>query len=844
MAPGVSVRTQLCCTAALIWLACFQGLQAQQTSVDPAALTPVPRLVWFSGAFRPANGLPIAPVESVTLAVYSDQQGGNLVWQETQNVVVGAEGRYNLLMGSTLAEGLPLDLFTTGEPRWLAVRFNRPDEVDQPRVHLASVPYALKAADADTLGGKPASAYLLAPTGAAEVSHTATADVSHTASANAATTTSTGPTPNVVLPGTANVVAKYVNSADVGPSALYEAGGLVGINTTTPFDALHVRFTNTNGGMTGLAVQNLGNTPTSYSGMLFYDQNGALGQFQGFNNSTHEYRINNVASSGSVNFMLGSASKFFVAPNGNIGIGTTAPSALLEVSNALPGGPANMWVTSYTNAVGPYYLARRARGTPGAPTAVQAGDGLAGLYGQGYGTTAFGPPFIGGMTVQAAQNWTDTAQGSALTFTTTSIGSTSPTTRMTVDATGFLGIGTTTTPAAGVLEVSNAGNIAPWGSITGSSFTGSNPAGTVFIGRKARGTSVAPAAVLSGDNLVGYLGEGYGATAFSGTRGGMFVQAAENWTDTAQGSRVFFNTTATGTTTPGTKMAIDPNGDVGIGTPAPSAPLEVSRTGSDAGMLTTVYTNGSNVNAFYNARYANGTSAAPTAVQSGNAIGVWAASGYGATQFGSNVVGGMVVAAQENFTDAAQGSATGLLATPLGSVIPHMYMAVMPSGNVGIGDWPIPNPVPTAADKLQVFGDVRVGTSGTNGCVKNFTGTGIIGTCSSDRRLKRDITPFGSVLNQLTTLQPVHFSWRAAEFPDRHFGDSRAYGLIAQDVEQVLPELVVTNDDGFKAVDYSKLPLLTIQAVKELKAENEMLKQRLTELERLIAEMRPTSSRR
>ena len=59
--------------------------------------------------------------------------------------------------------------------------------------------------------------------------------------------------------------------------------------------------------LTGLAVQNLGNTATSYSGMLFYDQNGALGQFQGFNNVTHEYRINNIASSPrSINFMTGS----------------------------------------------------------------------------------------------------------------------------------------------------------------------------------------------------------------------------------------------------------------------------------------------------------------------------------------------------------------------------------------------------------------------------------------------------------------------------------------------------------------------------------------------------------
>ena len=60
--------------------------------------------------------------------------------------------------------------------------------------------------------------------------------------------------------------------------------------------------------------------------------------------------------------------------------------------------------------------------------------------------------------MQAAQNWTDTAQGTALTFTTTAINATAPATRMTLDATGNLGIGTTTVPAAGILEVSNAAN--------------------------------------------------------------------------------------------------------------------------------------------------------------------------------------------------------------------------------------------------------------------------------------------------------------------------------------------------------------------------------------------------
>ena len=500
----------------------------------------------------------------------------------------------------------------------------------------------------------------------------------------------------------------------------------MGIGTSAPQDSLHIRFNDTTGAFTGFAVQNLGNTTASYSGTLFYDHLGDLGQFQGFNNSTHEYRINNIARvspggafNGSINFMIGGSSRFFVGSNGTIGIGTTVPSALLDVSNGASTVPfATVTATTYVN----------------------------------------------------------TGQGS------------------------------------------------------------------LFVGRKARGTAAAPAAVVNGDVLAGVLGRGHGATNFNGTgNGGMFVRAAENWTDTAQGTSIGFNTTSVGTTVPLTRMTLSSSGNLGIGTAIPSASVDAVREGAPADFRATSFSGGAfgGANSAYVTRTARGTFVAPSAVQLGDDLGAFGVTGYGATGFGEFAagVGGF---AAENWTDTAQGAALGLAATPLGSNEAQVNLVVLPGGNVGIGVF---EDFPTVADKLHVFGDIRVGTTGTNGCLKNFGGTGLVGTCVSDRRFKRDITPFDQVLDKFAALQPVNYFWRAGEFPDRHFGNDETYGLIAQDVEETLPELVVTGADGFKAVDYSKLPLLTIQAVKELKEKNDALTERIADLERLVSELLAAAQR-
>jgi hypothetical protein len=95
--------------------------------------------------------------------------------------------------------------------------------------------------------------------------------------------------------------------------------------------------------------------------------------------------------------------------------------------------------------------------------------------------------------------------------------------------------------------------------------------------RRANTSAAAPSALLSG-NVIGQITWfGYGATSYSSTsRTGILSAAAENWTDTAQGTNLYFTTTPTGTTTSATRMHIDANGNIGIGSITPPAKLTVS----------------------------------------------------------------------------------------------------------------------------------------------------------------------------------------------------------------------------------------------------------------------------
>jgi hypothetical protein len=239
---------------------------------SPTREATVPRVISFNGTLVAGNGQSLQGVIGLTLSLYSDQRGGAPIWLESQNVQVDEYGRYSVLLGAANGDGLPVDLFTSGQPRWLGVQAQVPGEEEQLRVLLVSVPYALKAADADTLGGKPASFFMLAPS-----SDTATPDSNGALSLSslinitdqplsfASMTLDVGPTSDIHLgtdfAGTNRVLKTFnVNHASANVPAAVEFGiqdgfGTVGMTVKDvrdgSFNSQSVEFVTHHGGVSG-----------------------------------------------------------------------------------------------------------------------------------------------------------------------------------------------------------------------------------------------------------------------------------------------------------------------------------------------------------------------------------------------------------------------------------------------------------------------------------------------------------------------------------------------------------------------------------------------------------------
>lgn len=114
---------------------------------------------------------------------------------------------------------------------------------------------------------------------------------------------------------------------------------------------------------------------------------------------------------------------------------------------------------------------------------------------------------------------------------------------------------------------------------------------------------------------------------------------------------------------------------------------------------------------------------------------------------------------------------------------------------------------------------------------------------ASDSRLKTNIIPLMDVLRKVDLLNGVQYEWNTKDFPQMNFERGQQIGIIAQDIEKIFPELVKTDDKGYKSVAYDKLSVVAISAIKEQQKEIESLKTEIELLKKENARLQTLESR-
>jgi len=387
-----------------------------QTPASPSGIaTPAigagQRLIRFNGRALDAAGKPVAGMAGVTFAIYEEQSGGAPLWQETQNLTTEADGRFSALLGATSATGIDPELFASGESRWLAVLTNAPGAVEQPRVLLVSVPFALRSADSEMLGGKPASAYMTASASTATQGSCVEPGIATTGNAvrKAATAAIAASSPTLGY-----VPYFYDAGGDLKNSALFQStSGNFGIGTNTPAALFSVVGINPS-----VRIENYSNTTGDSPNFNFYSGRGtaakplatlsgdSLGQFAsaGYTGSAFpgsKVKVGFLATENWTATANGAAMTFATTANGtaartermridnngNLGIGTTTPLHSLSFG----GGQArSVAVESNPTAGGAGTNLSIAAGAPASGASNQAGGNLILEAGNGTGTGAGG----------------------------------------------------------------------------------------------------------------------------------------------------------------------------------------------------------------------------------------------------------------------------------------------------------------------------------------------------------------------------------------------------------------------------------------------------------------------
>jgi hypothetical protein len=141
------------------------------------------------------------------------------------------------------------------------------------------------------------------------------------------------------------------------------------------------------------------------------------------------------------------------------------------------------------------------------------------------------------------------------------------------------------------------------------------------------------------------------------------------------------------------------------------------------------------------------------------------------------------------------------------------------------GDITLYNGANTGAASIfcDTNGELKTNDNAYIGGALNVVGD-ITAFYSSDERLKDNITPIEDPLTKVLSISGNTFDWN-----DKSSHTGKDIGVIAQEIEKVLPEIVTTRDNGYKAVQYEKLTALLIEAVKELSHKVDDLQQKLND---------------
>ena len=167
---------------------------------------------------------------------------------------------------------------------------------------------------------------------------------------------------------------------------------------------------------------------------------------------------------------------------------------------------------------------------------------------------------------------------------------------------------------------------------------------------------------------------------------------------------------------------------------------------------------------------------------------------------------------------------------------------------------------PTSSLDIDASGNVRIGTSESATAKLHVEGDAyvketlyVLNNVSlglespSDRKLKTDIREFANATALLASLQPKTYQYNRAKYPDMHFPNSMQYGLIAQEVEEVLPGLVsdIQHPTGtdFKSVNYVGLIPILVQGIKEMQGKINSQQHELEVLRKQLVKMDAINNR-